>query len=133
MTHAPAAHPFRILIDGQCVLCRTEGRMLERLDAGRGRLEIVDITAPEFDPAAIGATHDQVMGKIHGITADGRVITGMEVFRWAYRAVGWGWLWAPTGWPLLRPIFDAFYRWFARNRYWLTGRRNPCTDGACKV
>ena len=30
---------------------------------------------------------------------------GMAVFRLAYRAVGLGWLVAPTGWPLLRPLF----------------------------
>jgi predicted DCC family thiol-disulfide oxidoreductase YuxK len=23
---------------------------------------------------------------------------------------------APSGWPVLRPVFDAAYRWFARHR-----------------
>lgn len=122
-----------ILIDGQCPLCRHEARLLEKLDRGRGRLEIIDITGAGFNPAELGVTREDAMGKIHGVTPSGTLVTGVQVFRDAYSAVGWGWLWAPTGWPLLRPIFDAFYRWFARNRYRLTGRADPCTDGRCGV
>ncbi|MAY75866.1 MAG: thiol-disulfide oxidoreductase [Phycisphaerae bacterium] len=131
--------PFTILIDGKCPLCRHEGRLLERLDGGRGRLAIVDITDPAFDPAPIGVTHEDVMGQIHGVTDDGGLVRGMEVFRRAYASVGWGWLWAPTGWPVLRPLFDRLYKWFARNRYRLTGRADPsksdprCEDDRCRV
>jgi predicted DCC family thiol-disulfide oxidoreductase YuxK len=56
------------------------------------------------------------------------------VFREAYAAVGLGWLVAPTGWPILRPLFDVGYRWFARNRVRLGrifGRR--CEDGRCAI
>lgn len=125
--------PMRIFIDGDCPLCRHEARLLARLDAGRGRLELVDLNDPAFDPAPLGLTHAQLMGRIHALLPDGNLTTGMEVFRRAYAAVGWGWLWAPTGWPLLRPAFDALYRWFARNRYRLTGRSEPCPDGHCRV
>ena len=34
--------------------------------------------------------------------------------------------------PGLRAIFDAVYRWIARNRYRLRGRQS-CDDGACAV
>lgn len=73
---------------------------------------------------------ERAMARIHGVTGSGRVVEGMDVFRQAYRAVGWGWLLAPTGWPLLRPAFDALYRWFARNRLRLTGRA-ACTTNRC--
>ena len=106
---------------------------MARLDRGRGRLRIVDIAAEGFDAGAYGLTQDGVMGSIHGVTAGGEVVTGMEVFRRAYGAVGWGWLWAPTGWPLLRPMFDVLYRWFARNRLRLTGRGGECAGGRCGV
>ena len=53
---------------------------------------------------------------IHGVLPDGTVVTRMEVFRRAYRAVGWGWLLAPTGWPVLKPIFDWGYEQFAKRR-----------------
>ncbi|MHC5113705.1 MAG: thiol-disulfide oxidoreductase DCC family protein [Planctomycetota bacterium] len=121
---------FEILIDGQCPLCVREAAFMRRLDRGRGRLRIVDLTDPDFDPASYGIDHEQAMGRIHGKCADGRVVTGVEVFRRAYGAVGWGWLLAPTAWPVLRPGFDALYRWFARNRLRLTGR-GAC-DTACR-
>jgi predicted DCC family thiol-disulfide oxidoreductase YuxK len=124
---------FTILIDGDCPLCRQEAHLLRRLDRGRGRLGLVDIASPGFDAARYGVTFDQVMGTIHGVTSDGRVVAGMEVFRRAYAAVGWGWLLAPTAWPVLRPIVDAAYRWFARNRLRLTGRSGTCENGRCRV
>lgn len=126
-----AAYPFRVLIDGECPLCRREARILERLDKGRGRLVLEDITSPRFDAAAIGCTFEQVMGSIHGVGPDGRVVSGMEVFRRAYGAVGLGWALAPTGWPGLKWAFDALYRLFAANRLRFTGRSGACATGRC--
>jgi len=71
------------------------------------------------------------MARIHGVLPDGTRIVGVEVFRRAYAAVGLGWLVAPTRWPLLRPLADAAYRWFARNRLRLTGRGEVCTADRC--
>jgi len=124
---------FTILIDGDCPLCRHEAALLRRLDRGRGRLELVDITGPGFDPAALGVTMGAVMGSIHGVMPDGRLVTGVEVFRRAYGAVGWGWLWAPTGWRVVRPLADRVYEWFARRRLAMTGRRMVCEGGTCRV
>lgn len=130
---------FTILIDGDCPLCRAEAGLLRRMDRGRGRLRLIDIAAADFDPGAYGTTMDAVMGTIHGVVADrpapANLVTGMEVFRRAYRAVGWGWVMAPTGWPLVRPLADRVYRWFARNRLRITGRGadGSCTPGRCRV
>ena len=125
---------FRVFIDGACPLCRGEAALLRRLDRGRGRLRLEDIAGPDFDPARIGRSMEQLRGTIHGVTADGAVVTGMEVFRRAYAAVGLGWLLAPTGWPGLRPVFDRAYRWFARNRMRLTGRRrDACAGERCRA
>ncbi len=123
--------PFTIFIDGDCPLCRGEARLLERLDRGRGRLAMLDIAAPTFDAASVGLQYEALMGSIHGLTAEGRVVTGMEVFRRAYGAVGLGWLVAPTGWPVIRPVMDRLYRWFAANRLRLTGRSHACESGRC--
>ncbi|MBX3388084.1 MAG: DUF393 domain-containing protein [Phycisphaeraceae bacterium] len=117
--------PFAILIDGKCTLCRREARFMQNLDAGRGKLKILDITAPDFEPSRFGATEEALMGQIHGILSDGRMIAGMGVFRHAYRAVAEGGgigarlmsaIVSVTGWPLIRPLADCFYRWFARHR-----------------
>ena len=123
---------FRVLIDGACPLCRREAALLRRLDRGRARLRLDDIAAPDFDPVTVGRSMDELMGTIHGVAADGTVVTGMEVFRRAYAAVGFGWMLAPTGWPGLRPLFDRAYRWFARNRMRLTGRSgDACVGDRC--
>jgi len=65
------------------------------------------------------------------VLPDGTVIEGVEVFQRLYSAVGLGWLAAPSRWRWLRPVFDAAYRWFARNRLRLTGRADACDSQAC--
>lgn len=120
---------FTVLIDGACPLCRREAAFMRRLDGGRGGLAFVDISDPLFDAGRYGLTFERVMGTIHGVTAEGGIVEGMEVFRRAYAAVGHGWFLAPTGWPILRGVFDRLYRVFARYRLGLTGR--GCVDGTC--
>lgn len=123
---------IRVLIDGACPLCRREADLWRRLDRGRGRVVMEDISEPGFDPARYGLTQEQVVAEIHGILPSGAVVRGMDVFREAYGAVGFGWLTAPTAWPVLRPLFDLAYQLFARNRLRLTGRR--CTfNTACAI
>lgn len=132
--------PLTILYDGECPLCRREMAMLLRLDKGRGRLGGVDIAEPGFDATRYGLTQAQVMGSIHAVGEDGSVVKGMEVFRRAYAAVGLGWLLAPTGWRLFKPLADRFYRWFARNRLRISLRSwkampgdDACQTGTCRV
>jgi len=123
---------LRVLIDGACPLCRREADLWRRLDRGRGRIVLEDISSGDFDPACYGLTDEQALRQIHGILPSGHVIRGMEVFRQAYGAVGWGWLVGPTAWPILRPLFDRAYRWFAQNRLRITGRSSVCSE-ACSV
>lgn len=110
-----SAERIQLLYDGACPICRREAAWLRRADR-RGRLELVDISVPNFDPTRFGLSHEAVQGALHAIGPNGRIVRGMDAVRAAYRAVGWGWLAAPTGWPLLRPVFDRLYRAFARNR-----------------
>jgi len=128
-----AASEVRVLYDGDCPLCTREIALLRRLDRGRGRIEFEDIARPEFDAARYGLDQDTAMARIHALLPDGRVVEGVEVFRRAYAAVGLGWLVAPTRWPLLRPLADAAYRVFARNRLRWTGRDGECADGRCRA
>lgn len=106
---------------------------MARMDKGRGRLEIEDISEPGFDAGRYGKTFEDVMGHIHGVMPDGTVVTGMEVFRQAYSAVGWGWVLNWTRLPIARQASDLVYRFFARYRLLLTGRRGACADGRCKL
>lgn len=124
--------PFTVLVDGECPLCRKEVSFMRWLDGGKGRLVFVDIAAPDFDAGAYGRTFEELMGEIHGVTSEGKLVTGVGVFRMAYGAVGWGWVLAPTAWPGLRWLSDRAYMWFARNRLWLAGRP-ACENGRCKI
>jgi predicted DCC family thiol-disulfide oxidoreductase YuxK len=120
------APSITVLFDGNCPLCSREIRFLDRLDRGRGRIGFEDIASSGFDPAPYGRSQADLMARIHGALPDGTLIEGMEVFRRAYAAVGLGWILAPTAWPGVRPLADAGYRWFARNRLRLTGRSHAC-------
>lgn len=124
---------IRVLYDGECPLCVREIGMMRRLDRGRGRVDFEDIAAPGFDAGRYGTTLPELMARIHGVLPEGAMVEGVEVFRRAYAAVGFGLLLAPTRWPLVRPIADAAYRWFARNRLRLTGRGEVCTSDRCSL
>jgi len=122
---------FEVFFDGDCPLCVKEIRMLRALDRKRGRILFTDISASDFDAeATTGLSYDQLMAEIYGRMPSGELVTGMEVFRQLYGAVGLGFLFAPTKWPILRPAFDAIYSAFARNRLKLTGR---CEGESCSV
>ena len=124
-----SVNQFEVFFDGDCPLCVKEIRMLRWLDRKRHRILFTDIAAPGFKPEEqTGLDLDALMAEIYGRTPSGELVKGMEVFRQLYSAVGLGFLFAPTGWPVLRPVFDAAYRLFARNRLRLTGR---CSKGEC--
>lgn len=132
-----------ILYDGACPLCLREVKALRHRDqqrhGDRGRLAFVDIDDPGYAPDDhAGVTYREAMGRIHALTAEGEVLRDVEVFRRAYGLVGLGWLYAPSSWPLVRPLADLAYRLWAAWRLRLTGRadldslcRNRCSlDGA---
>ncbi len=127
---ATMAGTFTLLYDSLCPICRREVHWLKRRDRD-GRLSTIDIAAPGFDPAPLGLSAERVVARLHGIQADGTVVEGMAAMRGAWRAVGLGWLIAPTGWPLLRYLYDGLYVVFARYRVplgRLFGRRAASCD-----
>ncbi len=130
--------PFTLFFDGDCPFCVREASWLRGRDR-HGRLRFVDIAGRDFDPASAvpgrPLTLEDFSARIHGLHPDGRLETGVGVFREAYRRVGLGWLLAPTAWPLVRPLADAGYRWFARNRVRLGGwfGRTCGPDGSCRI
>jgi len=130
----PAVYPMAeltLLFDGGCPLCLREVGILRRRDGERGRLAFVDVDDPAYDPARHGGiTYADAMGRMHALRSDGAVIRDVEVFRQAYGLVGLGWLYAPTRWPLLRPLVDTLYGLWARWRLAITGR--PSMEVLCR-
>lgn len=129
---ATGQQPLTLLIDGDCPLCKREVAWLARRDKA-GRLKFVDIAAQDFDPQPYARTIPQLMGAIHAVQPDGRMITGVEVFRQAYTAIGLGWLIAPTRWPMVRQLADFAYLVFAKLRPMLQRSGRDCNTGRCKV
>jgi len=123
-----------LLYDGLCPICGREVAWLRSRNKLQ-KLAFQDIHAEDFNPVDYGTTLERLMAEIHGILPDGRMIHGMDVFYHAYRAVGLGWLLAPTRWPLLRPLFNSLYALFARHRLrlgsWLSGK--PCRSSHCQL
>ena len=122
--------------DGACPLCLREVRFLSerdhRLHPTDPQLGFVDIDAPDYDPAAHGGlSYRQAMGRIHGRDAAGELIQDIAVFRRAYQLVGLGWLYAPTGWPLLGQLAEVVYSLWAGQRLRLT--RRPDLDQLCAL
>jgi predicted DCC family thiol-disulfide oxidoreductase YuxK len=130
-----SAESFTLLYDRECPFCRMEVEWLLRRNA-KGLLRAVDIAAPGFDPGQFGLSRERVHARLHGVTAEGTVIEGMAAVRAAWRAVGMGRWMAPSGWPLVRHLFDLGYLVFARYRVplgRLFGRKADatCSDGRC--
>jgi len=146
-----AVYPLTLLYDAQCAVCSLEMDHL-RSRNHEGKLQFVDITEPGFDPAPYGATLAAMNAEIHARRADGQVISGVQVLRLAYEAVGLGWVFRPTAWAPLRAFSEAGYRVFARHRQpisrvaaplinllregrarRLAKRMRECAAGACNI
>jgi predicted DCC family thiol-disulfide oxidoreductase YuxK len=124
---------FKVFFDGECPFCRLEARWLGALNRA-GYLSLEDIAAPGFDPSQYGTTLPALMGTLHGRFPDGRTTHGLETFREAYRAVALGWVLAPTGWPVLKPVFDFLYTLFARYRVRMGGLfGRSCAGDRCAL
>ena len=106
---------IRILYDGDCPICRRKAAFLQRRDKN-GKLDFSDIRANDFLPLENGVPMAELEKQIHAILPNGNMITRMDVIRAAYHEIGLGWVAAPTGWPIFRPLFDALYGVVAKYR-----------------
>ena len=128
--------PLRIFYDGACIVCATEVEHYGRSDHA-GRLLLVDISIPEFDPTPLGISRDELMYQMHAIDADGRVYRNVEAF-WAIwqafpTATVYGLLGRLVTQPLLNPLARLGYRIFARLRRYLPRRARDCATGSCRI
>lgn len=125
----PTGKTVEVFYDGACPLCMREIRMLMRKDR-KAHIVFTDIAAPTFSAEAYGTTYADLMAKIQGRRADGSWISGVEVFRQLYTAVGFGWLVAITRVPGISHLMSLAYHVFAKNRLRLTGR---CEADGCAI
>jgi len=126
-----------LFYDGFCPLCVHEMNQLRALDT-HGQLMLVDIQQPEAMQAYPQIDVVQASQILLALTADGRLLTGLDSTHAAWSAIGKGYRTAWLRWPLVRVLADKAYRYFAANRYqvsyWLTGaaRCQPGQGGSCQ-
>lgn len=116
---------YTLFYDGACPLCQKEVNWLKKRCQKRGyALGFVDISAADFDARPTGKTLSELMKELHLRDPRGEWSVAMEATRKIYQQIGLGWLMKPTGWPVLRPLFDHLYSGFARIRPRL--QKEPC-------
>ena len=129
-------YPLKIFYDGACPLCSREVKHYHRQDRD-GRLLLVDISSPEFDPQPYGILLEAFMYELHAIDQEGVVYRGVDAFRaiWqafpdltTYRVMG-----SVLALPVVNSVARLGYRAFARLRPYLPGRRDACTEGTCRI
>ncbi|WP_285018895.1 thiol-disulfide oxidoreductase DCC family protein [Novosphingobium sp. fls2-241-R2A-195] len=120
----PEAQPI-ILFDGECVLCSANAQFILTHDkARRYRLAAMqgEVGAELFRRHGVDPNDPDTILVIDG----DRVLRDSDAVLSIY--TGLGWPWRIAGLVLLVPrwLRDPAYRWVARNRYRIFGRRETC-------
>ncbi|MCS6289907.1 MAG: DUF393 domain-containing protein [Nitrospira sp.] len=97
-----AVYPLTVFYDGACPICAREMALMKRLDRTR-RLTLLDFSPAGFDAAPTGLAAADLSAVLHAQWADGTVITGIDVFRAMWEAVGLGLLSRLNRLPLVAP------------------------------
>ena len=128
--------PLRIYYDGSCSVCAAEIERYGRMDR-EGRLILVDISAPDFDPAPLGITLDEFMYQMHVIDGNGTVYRNVDAFWAIWQAFPASTLLGLLGTLITLPVVNGVarlcYRGFARIRGYLPKRHAACSTGSCRI
>mmetsp|Transcript_30064 Transcript_30064/g.41281 ORF Transcript_30064/g.41281 Transcript_30064/m.41281 type:complete len:202 (+) Transcript_30064:46-651(+) len=113
-----------LLYDSECPICALEVEFLKKRDF-ENRIRFTDLSSPDYNSADHGnVKFSDGMKKIRAVLPDNTVITGVEVFRQIYSAIGLGWVFHATNLPIIGKAADAIYDIWAENRLRLTGRND---------
>lgn len=120
---------INLLYDGDCHVCMKQVEFLtKRMDENpeyAGLVRLTNLADPAYDPAECGGiAFEDGMRHIHAVTRDGEVVTGMDVFRRVYAAIGMEWVYTLTKLPFMGGTFDWLYDVWAEHRLHLTGRED---------
>lgn len=121
-----------VFYDGSCPVCVQEMNQLKQRDASN-RLHLVDVLNEQIMEKYPQIDSVEAMRILHVETGDGKLLLGLDANVAAWQQVnGKTWL-AILRWPLIKPLSDLAYLFFARNRYKisriLTGRScSQCKD-----
>ncbi|PLX83759.1 MAG: DUF393 domain-containing protein [Desulfuromonas sp.] len=129
------AYPLTVFYDGACIVCSREMEHYRRIDRN-GRLLLVDISAPAFEPDRYGRSLEDFMAQMHVMDGEGRFFLGVDAFPAIWRALpgrGHRLLAGLIGVPGLHGLAVLGYRGFARFRRFLPRRRDACPEDTCGI
>jgi predicted DCC family thiol-disulfide oxidoreductase YuxK len=111
----------RILYNDRCPICRAEIAHYRKRAAATGApLRFDDLNAVDLAPYAL--TPDQAKRRMHALTPEGRVISGIPAFAAIWAALpGMGWLARLVMVPGVRQVADLLYNRVAAP--WLYSRQ----------
>jgi predicted DCC family thiol-disulfide oxidoreductase YuxK len=133
MTEPGSELDIEVFYDGDCTVCGHEIEWLHGRDT-QGRIRFTDIAAPGFDADRdAGIPMVRLMDCIQARLSSGEVLEGVEVFRHLYDIVGFPRLVRLTRLPVITPLLDGAYRWFAKHRLRLAGRSIHRTCAAVRT
>lgn len=114
-----------IVFDAQCVLCSANARFVLRHDR-RGHFRLASMQseagAALYRRFGIDPADPETMIVVTGDTA----LRDSDAVIAVWRELGWPWRALAVAAWVPRPLRDAVYRWVARHRYRLFGRREIC-------
>jgi len=124
-----------IFYDSHCPLCMKEMQHLKKCDHEE-RIKLVDLHATELEQRYPFIDKDLAMKKLHAQSDSGEILYGLDVTCKAWALVGkYRWL-SILRLPLIKPIADLMYRFFARYRgtlaFFITGKKH-CDSNQCKI
>lgn len=102
-----------LYFDGNCPLCMREVRLLRRIaDPGLALVDLHDVPKDSGRPTRL-----EMLGTLHLRTGDGHWLTAVDATVRAWSHTRWGFLFRVLRWPLIGPLADMAYRYWARKRY----------------
>ena len=105
--------PDTLFYDGNCPLCMREVRLLTRIaDEGLLLTDLHDVPENPDEPSSL-----ERLKNLHLRTADGEWLTGVDATIRAWSHTRWGFFFRPLRWPLLTPLADRAYEYWARRRF----------------
>jgi predicted DCC family thiol-disulfide oxidoreductase YuxK len=88
----------------------------------RERLQFIDFSTSSYRPTDHGLNQCDLGRVIHARWSDGSLISGVEVFREMWEAIGLAFLARFTRLSIINNLLIKAYAWFAKNRLWFTRR-----------
>lgn len=105
-----------IFYDGTCPLCATEMRHLHQCDR-EGVICFENIYADDFAQRYPAINREKADRILHAQRRNGEILLGLDVTYHAWALVGKRRWVAPLRWPVIKPLADALYLFFARYRH----------------